>query len=215
MAEINSPQGPITIIGGPNECPYCHRAITPNFYYGYFYRNTVEVFTGCPDNGCKKTFIAYYKRIPNRASWLYDNQTSKGEIIGRSFSDTINEISQSFTVIYNQAFAAEQQNLTEICGVGYRKALEFLIKDYAIKSTPEKKEEIEKKLLGKCISDYIDDVRIKNVSKRAVWLGNDEIHYIRKWEGKNLTDMKKLIDLTLHWIEMVELTDSFENEMPD
>ena len=118
-------------------------------------------------------------------------------------------------MIYNQAFAAEQQNLTEICGVGYRKALEFLIKDFAIKNTPDKKEEIEKKLLGKCIADYIDDNRIKSVAKRAVWLGNDETHYVRKWEGKNLSDMKKLIDLTQHWIEMVALTESFEDEMPD
>ena len=41
------------------------------------------------------------------------------------------------------------------------------------------------------ISRYIDDSNIKNVAKRAVWLGNDETHYIRKWEDKDLSFLKK------------------------
>jgi hypothetical protein len=49
---------------------------------------------------------------------------------------------------------------------------------------------------------------------RAVWIGNDVTHYIRKWEGKNLEDLKKLIELTVHWIEMEALSKSFEDEMP-
>ncbi|WP_044213367.1 DUF4145 domain-containing protein [Flammeovirga sp. OC4] len=202
-----------SINGSPNECPFCHKAITPNFLFGHKNGQILEVFATCPDHDCAKSFVAYYNN--SGSYWTFNGVTSKGEIIGREFSDTINEISPSFTIIYNQSFAAEQQNLSEICGVGYRKALEFLIKDYAIRNFPDKKDEIEKKLLGKCINDYIDDNRIKSVSKRAVWLGNDETHYVRKWEGKNLTDMKKLIDLTLHWVEMVALTDSFEDEMPD
>ena len=93
--------------------------------------------------------------------------------------------------------------------------MEFLIKDYAIHNKPTEKEKIEKKLLGPCIADYVDDNRIKTVAKRAVWLGNDETHYVRKWEGKNLEDLKKLIELTVHWIEMEYLTKSFETEMPE
>ena len=118
-------------------------------------------------------------------------------------------------MIYNQAFSAEQYNLTEICGVGYRKALEFLIKDYLIINNPDETEKIQKKLLGSCISEYIDNTRLKSVAKRAVWLGNDETHYIRKWETKDLQDLKKLIELTLHWIEMETLSESLESEMPE
>lgn len=69
--------------------------------------------------------------------------------------------------------------------------------------------------LGNCIKSYVDDSRIKTVAQRAVWLGNDETHYIRKWEGKNLNDLKKLIELTVHWIEMERLTESFKEEMPE
>jgi hypothetical protein len=90
-----------------------------------------------------------------------------------------------------------------------------VIKEYIIANNPSEKEIVEKKFLGNCISDYVNDERIKIVAKRAVWLGNDETHYIRKWEGKNLLDLKKLIDLTVHWIEMEFLTKDFEVEMPD
>lgn len=169
----------------------------------------------CPDISCKKAFISYYTVAPGTAHTNYSNKTSQGTIIGKHFSDKINEISQAFVTIYNQAYAAEQQNLTEICGVGYRKALEFLIKDYSILNNPNEKEKIEKIFLGNVIENYVTDNRVKSVAKRAIWLGNDETHYIRKWEGKDLQDLKKLIDLTVHWIEMEALTSSFESEMPD
>lgn len=50
------------------------------------------------------------------------------------FSDIINEISPGFVKIYNQAHEAEIRLLDDIVGGGYRKALEFLIKDICIYS---------------------------------------------------------------------------------
>ncbi|RKR08276.1 uncharacterized protein DUF4145 [Flavobacterium sp. 81] len=174
----------------------------------------MDVLQKCPNEQCSLTFIAYYSHIGG-ASFVYTGKTTQGSLIGKVFSQTIIDISLAFNIIYNQAFTAEQQGLDEICGVGYRKALEFLIKEYAIKNNPEKKDAIEKKLLGSCIAEHVDDTRIKAVAKRAVWLGNDETHYIKKWEGKNLEDLKKLIELTVHWIEMEVLSKSFEEEMPE
>jgi hypothetical protein len=87
--------------------------------------------------------------------------------------------------------------------------------NFAVIYNESEKEKILKMQLGNCIKTYVTDERIKSVSKRAVWLGNDETHYIRKWETKNLQDLKKLIELTVHWIEMEKLTESFETEMPE
>jgi hypothetical protein len=199
----------------PNECPFCHKSITPDIIYGYRKTGALDVFFACPDSECKKTFIGEYSVTSISSIYEFTYKVTKGDIKEKSFNQSIIDLSPSFITIYNQANYAEQENLLEICGVGYRKALEFLIKDYAIKNNPTDKENIEKKLLAKCIESYINDDRIKQVSKRAVWLGNDETHYVRKWEGKNLDDMKKLIDLTLHWIEMEILTEEFEREMPD
>lgn len=213
MALISSNAGKVNILGHPNRCPFCHKTITPNFLYGHKNDNVMEVTHICPDPMCNKSFIGYYDNFG--LYYNFNGKTMKGNIIGKDFSHTIKSISENFSTIYNQAFAAEQQALKEICGVGYRKALEFLIKDYIIMNKPADKEKIEKKLLGSCIAEYVDDSRIKSVAKRAAWLGNDETHYIRKWEGKNLDDLKKLIDLTVHWIEMESLTKSFEVDMPE
>jgi len=198
----------------PDECPYCHNKIIPENIFGFRVGNDLHALQHCPNQECTESFISYYYQTTGD-SFSFIGRTTFGSLTGKTFNDDIVKISPSFTLIYNQAYSAEQQNLTEICGVGYRKALEFLIKDYSILNNPLLKEKIEKQALAQCIKDYVDDGRIKAVATRAVWLGNDETHYIRKWEGKNLEDLKKLIDLTVHWIEMETLTKSFEIDMPE
>ncbi len=102
-----------------------------------------------------------------------------------------------------------------VAGPGYRKALEFLIKDYLCLAQPEDAEKIKKAQLGPCIADYVTNENVKAMAARAVWLGNDETHYTRKWEDKDLEDLKKLIQLTVHWIEMELMTTSVIEEMPE
>lgn len=206
---------PATIVDLPNHCPFCHNAISPIPQFGFItYGYKMDLFLACPKDTCQKTFIGEYEE-GNRNCYEFQNRVTKGTILKKYFAESISQLSPSFELIYNQAYYAEQEELFEICGVGYRKALEFLIKDYAKYKNPDKTDEIEKKSLGKCITDYIDDNRIKSVAKRAVWIGNDETHYIRIWEDKDLSDLKILIKLTLHWIEMEFLTDRIEGEMPE
>jgi hypothetical protein len=129
--------------------------------------------------------------------------------------DTIQKISPDFVSVYREAEEAELRNLRLVCGPGYRKALEFLIKDYVIKLNSDKADEIKKLNLGNCIADFVKNDKINKVAARAVWLGNDETHYLRKWEGKDLQDLKSLIALTVHWIEMEELTEATIKDMPE
>lgn len=215
--KVNTDNGMIKLRGTPNSCPFCHKSITPNLIYGFQKpSNYAEVFMSCPNLDCNSTFIGYYhSNIAGREFYMFQQKTSKGTMNKKQISTTVNDISPRFSEIYNQAFFAEQHNLLEICGVGYRKALEFLIKDYSIKNHYDKKDKIQKSPLSFCINKYINDHRIKSVAKRAAWLGNDETHYLRKWEEKSLTDLKTLINLTLHWIEMEALSNSFETEMPE
>lgn len=197
----------------PNECPYCHKSIDPKLITHNISKDKLEVIFQCPNLDCNRAFIGRYDHVYGENFRLLN--VNIGEIQKIDFSEHINNLSPSFVRIYNQAHFAEQHNLMEICGVGYRKALEFLIKDYLIKKNPSNEKNIKTKFLGKCISEDVDDSRIKKVAKRAVWLGNDETHYVRKWEGKNLQDLKKLISLTIHWIEMEYLTEEVEEDMPE
>ena len=83
--------------------------------------------------------------------------------------------------------------------MGYRKALEFLIKDYVIHLHPEETDLIKSEPLGATIQ-RIDDHRIKTLAQRAAWLGNDETHYVRHHLDRDVSDMKTFIDAMLHFI---------------
>lgn len=125
------------------------------------------------------------------------------------FEEGIAEISPSFVEIHSQAQEAEGLGLTTLVGIGYRKAIEFLIKDYLITTFPDKKEAILKAKLGQCISNYVSDPKVKMCAERATWLGNDETHYVRTWLDKDLQDLKDLIKLTQYWISSDILTSDY------
>lgn len=207
------------VIDYPSECPECHKLITPNYVYHRTKDNykTLYLFLSCPNPKCQKCFSAEYNRYESAqfTTRFSLHKIIKGQPKEYGFSDEITNISPMFVKIYNEAFTAEQIDLLEIAGVGYRKAFEFLIKDYLINKNHDKKEEIKTMFLGKCINELVEDERIKNTAKRVVWLGNDQTHYIKKWEGKNLRDLKILIQLSINWIESEIMTNQIVEDMPE
>ena len=201
----------------PDNCPVCLHAASPiDLSVGFQCNNVMECVFRCPRLECGAHFIACYTH--NQANNLFvlgklKPQTHRPTIK----SEAITALSPSFVRIVNQSEIAETQDLDEIAGVGYRRALEFLIKDYLISLTPseEQKELIRKAFLGRCITDFVKNDNIKLVAKRAVWLGNDETHYVRKWENKDIKDLKVLIAMTVAWIEIELFTVQLEKDMPD
>jgi hypothetical protein len=219
---INSKDSTVDIDKYPDKCPFCHKSIHPieiNAYYSNSNRHgkKLEVTFLCPSMDCKRIFISYYIWSNNYGGvdnfYLHCNMFGNLEPI--EFKDIIRDISPDYCTIYEEAYAAEQFGLKQICGIGYRKALEFLIKDYLIKVKSKANDIIKNKYLGNCIKEDIENHKIKNVAKRAVWLGNDEGHYYRKWEDKDLTDLKNLITLTVNWIEDEAITEKYTNEMSE
>jgi len=201
----------------PNECPYCHRIIHPRIdRSAYNSQNEIlEVLFFCTHYRCNRFFLAFYTREGQSSSNFNLKYLMFGNPISQEFSDIIKQISPSFIKIYNESYFSEQHNLKEICGAGYRKSIEFLIKDYLIKKDETKSDEIKKKYLGNCINDYVTNANIKIVVSRATWLGNDETHYMRKWEDQDLTNLKDLIRLTINWIEDETLTEKYKIDMPE
>ncbi len=115
-------------------------------------------------------------------------------------SDRIKSLSPNFDEAYSQSETAESQQLFQICGVGYRKALEYLVKDYLCHKHPECSEEICSEFLGASIK-RIDDSRIKTLAERSTWIGNDETHYVKKHEDLDVNDMKRFIMALLTYVE--------------
>lgn len=200
----------------PDECPMCHKKVTPN--YGQAFSKTdqyddesLQVIFRCPDDSCKNVFIAYYAKNGDSGFYRCSRPSNPQH---QNFSETITSLFSNFVAIYDQAFAAEQAELDIICGAGYRKSLEFLIKDYLIAKTPADSETIKKEFLGTLIEKRVEHAQLKAVAKRATWLGNDETHYERKWEDKDVADLKMTIDLAIRWIEADKLTEKLLQDMP-
>ncbi|HYD20066.1 MAG TPA: DUF4145 domain-containing protein [Flavipsychrobacter sp.] len=213
--QVTLPNGSHTnynLEGVPNECPHCHRSISPNRKNSYVVDSEIQGIFQCPNENCHMIFIGFY-HLRQSPTVYYYYKNSAGTIKHRQFNDDIANLSTGFVDIYNQAVEAEFRNLEHIAGMGFRKAFEFLIKDYLISKNQDKEEKIRTKFLGACIKEMVDSPSIKDMAERTVWLGNDETHYVRKWETKDINDLKKLIDITLHWIEMEILTEKYKNEM--
>ncbi len=200
------------------ECPNkdCKRSLV-NISLTWNLIDSYTLLSRCTCANCKKDsrfFLLNYPKDGKPESrqdsqiFLFPKPDSK-----TTFMEGVAEISESFVTIYSQAQEAEGLALTELVGVGYRKALEFLIKDYLINKSPEKEEEIKKMMLSKCISEFVDNPNIKKCATMAAWLGNDETHYVRTWPEHDLQDLKTLIELTQHWIAMEVITSKYEKEM--
>lgn len=223
MIHLQALSGTQTVDRVPADCPMCHHAIDPRPLTGVVLsaaaggETVMEFVFQCPRSSCHRLFIGRY-------SGKYEKRFSTYVLRLRfvtpfvtappSHAEDIAKLSPVFVAIHAQAAAGEAHGLTEIAGCGYRKALEFLIKDYCVARDPDKADAIKGKLLGKVISDHISDPTIQECARRASWLGNDETHYVRRWFEKDITDLKKLIALTENWINTHLLTERYLREMP-
>jgi hypothetical protein len=208
----------LTLDRFPDTCPNCHAAIEPiQLTASASFTNEAwgEMTFRCPRRTCQRIFIARYRK--NRQSgWLFFEEAVPSTHIGTAQSSIINGLSSAFVRIYGQAEIAENTGLDEIAGVGYRRSLEFLLKDYLVSVHPDPtiQDDIRKQFLGNCIEKYVKNDNLRSVAKRAVWLGNDETHYVRRWEDKDIQDLKKLIRMTMNWIELEQQTLELQKEMP-
>lgn len=226
VGSIHQQTGSAEINRFPDSCPICRRAVKPDHIGGMFtttrQHDTLKKFPDlelvfqCPAGECRALFLAYYKAVPQVTGLeaIHFYHASAPHTIPRiKFQQNVEKLSERFLEVYGQAAAAESYELDEVAGPGYRKALEILVKDFAKAQNPGKEKDIENARLSQCIKEYIDDENTKQCAELAAWLGNDEIHYVRKWQERDIEDLKRLVTLTANWIENTMLTKSYVGEM--
>ncbi|SRR6266404_1935703 len=198
----------------PDHCPICHHGIEPKDAKNdcLVSDDIMERVLRCPCSECGHFFVARYGRYTPAQYNL--KKCIPFNIADAACPDEIKTLSPNFYDIYNQATKAEKSEWYLVAGPGYRKALEFLVKDYAIQLQPDAKEHIKKIELGPCIQQYMKNEMVRETAKRATWLGNDETHYSRKWEDKDLKDLKNLLALVITTIHGELLYDAMRKDMP-
>lgn len=184
-------------------CPICGTALSPEILYGTLVENsdtcgdTVYLLNFCPK--CSECFVSKHN-LTKYGDFDFASSAPMN-FVKSHFSDNLHALSPQFVSTYNESLQAESTGLTLICGMGYRKALEFLVKDYAISCSPNNRENIEKMPLSQCIKEYLHSPRLQTLATASAWLGNDQTHYVKKHSDYSLAEMKQFISAFVAFID--------------
>lgn len=192
----------------PSICPLCKHAVKPECFNIQSYKNEKNKWFVAATYLCQHCYeifvVLYQKEVHNECTVLYIGPT---RFKAEEFDEALSTLSPQFVKIYNQALAAETSGLDEIAGIGYRKALEFLVKDFLIHETPADCETIKNMELANCIANKVKYEKIKTVAARAAWLGNDQTHYVQRFEDRDIEDLKRFIKAVVFWISTELVTE--------
>lgn len=156
------------------ECTYCHKS----FFFASLYNNSA-------DNLAKNVLI-----FPSRDFEPFDNEN-------------LHKISEQFINMFNQAKQAEFNKNYELAAIGYRAALEILVKDYAVSELKNDKDEVAKKSLFEAIGEYLPVKELISTADVVRILGNDFTHYDRKYPQYDFDLLKSYMNIFMEQIEVL------------
>lgn len=186
----------------PATCPFCGFGTDAPFIKNEIFSfNSHHLLAAtCQCTSCRKTFFfmceyeqsSSYKPIlyPEISFVPYENQT-------------LSAISERFIDMYNQALQCEFVGNIELAAIGYRSALEILIKDFAINELSQDPSDVSKKKLCAAIGEYLNQPDLVKTADVIRILGNDYTHYERKYPEHDFTLLKGYMEIFLKQIEVL------------
>ena len=160
----------------PNICPHCHVVNEPelkHFEWTTSLENVSQLLSlwRCTNKKCERKFAALYEQItdfdyelirfldgyPKGPDWPKPIENLKSGNSDDKPNAGEEPVQTRFIKTYLQSLIAENDGLNEIAGMGYRKAIEYLVKDWAIQENPEESQEINKLWLSAVIEKYYDN----------------------------------------------------------
>lgn len=113
----------------------------------------------------------------------------------------LESVSPRFISSYNQALHAEIRGDIELAAIGYRQALECLVKDYAINECGADREKVVKTKLFDAISEYLGEKDLISAADVVRILGNDYAHYERKYPQHDFELLKRYMEIFIKLAE--------------
>lgn len=181
-----------------------------------------QIYVICCCKFCNKVIFVkhptFIDRENNAVSYKDNYEVYPYVYFQRKFSDEINSVSDKFQTIFNEAEKAESIGLNNICGLAYRRSLEFLIRDFACYLNPERSEEIknDNNFSNVTITEFLTPSsfnEIKDITKRAWWLGSDYAHYNKKYDDHDINELKTLIEIVVLNIESYIKTQKYKEQI--
>lgn len=188
-------------------CPFCGMKTSCDFIsqgYGVSYDHHLFFINQCGE--CGSFFLSqHYNRDPN----IDFVTTFPNAIYKNEFPKGVEDFSPSFIEIYQQSMTAKLANLTEIVGLGLRKALEYLISDYITN--------VLKLPLANTLENRIKQIDITNVNVNATlarWIGNDNTHTQKKHPEFTIDDMIQSIQIVVYYLHAEYISKNLLNIIP-
>jgi len=231
----------VTIDRFPDVCPQCHLAGKQTRYpgppveaRGKSIEPSLWIPLICPIDQCARPYYAVYERPSPLSAYAPDYEyrySTPFKPQQQHRDEVLERISTKFYSILDQALAAEQYNLNLIAGMGYRKALEYLVKDFvtmdlrvrhreaqsrndeaSVSSLTEATQKILRQDL-KTIIQMIPHALTAQAAERCAWLGNDETHYTRIWTKHDIDDLKTLLGIVMTFMSNEEKAKAYVEKM--
>lgn len=187
----------------PKSCPHCHFANQPiknSHVLSKYDGGYLQLFSWkCTQ--CSEDYVTGHTRKDTNdksSQFLFIYPTLQP----KEFSDFINNLSPRFVDIYKEANWSEQNGNLTVAGMGYRLALEILVKDYAIKEKEIPEDEASKKSLFNAIEDYLPHAEHIIAADVVRLKGNDYAHYKEKLESVEFSEMKFYLDTLIDLINV-------------
>lgn len=188
-----------------SSCPICGITLVPETLYAALLEptddepvNKLFVLNYCTN--CDECFVSRHIYDEGACVYMFES-FSQNNFTRINFSNNIQTLSPQFVSVFNESAHAESLGLSSICGMGYRKALEFLVKDYVISLHSGDTKKISSMPLAQCIDQYIENPRLKSLAKASAWLGNDETHYIKKHANHGIPELKTYITAFITYVD--------------
>jgi len=128
---VGGGQQDLVVDRNPDQCPLCHRSVDAVFEYGTVWQaqgtSHATIVFRCPSADCENLFLAKYE--PDDRPGPYGGgamllQNFEPQTVGEiNIDEDIRALSPRYAELLAQAVAAEAYGLSELVGMGLRKAL--------------------------------------------------------------------------------------------
>lgn len=186
----------------PSVCPYCGFGTDAplSSKNAYSFNGHQLLIATCACTACGKTFFFACEYDSGKTD--YDPIIYPSIAFTPYSNDILEKISPRFIDMYNQALQSEFHKNIELAAVGYRSALEILVKDYAINELGQNPEEVISKKLCAAIGTYLNQEDLVKTADVVRILGNDYTHYERKYPQHDFELLKGYMEIFLKQIEV-------------
>lgn len=186
----------------PATCPHCGFGTDAVFVdkTTFDFNSKILLIATCRCTSCNKSFFFACEREPKGDGKFI---CMHPDISFKPYeNDMLQSISPRFIEMYNQSLQAEFVESFDLAAMGFRSALEILVKDYAINELNVPEDKASKKTLFDAIEAYLGQTDLLKTADVIRILGNDHTHYKRKYPQHDFSLLKGYMDIFLKQVEV-------------